>query len=104
MQTTVTIAHEKLIDAWLWLRQLVDENREIIALQNEINSRAHSWAREKDAGYLYRGGQLLQVEENWEALQPNLDELSVRFIQASIAARQAEAQAEAERIRQQEAL
>ncbi len=33
---TVTIAHEKLIDAWPWLRQLVDENREMIALQNQI--------------------------------------------------------------------
>ena len=27
---TVTIAHEALIDAWPWLRQLVDENRESI--------------------------------------------------------------------------
>ena len=35
-EITVTIAHEKLIDAWPWLRQLVDENREAIALQNGV--------------------------------------------------------------------
>ena len=33
---TVTISHEKLIDAWPWLRKLVNENRDVIALQNEI--------------------------------------------------------------------
>src|SRR6185503_580422 len=33
---TVTISHEKLIDAWPWLKKLVNENRDVIALQNEI--------------------------------------------------------------------
>ena len=33
---TVTISHEKLIDAWPWLKKLVHENREAIAFQNEI--------------------------------------------------------------------
>ena len=31
---TVTIAHERLIEAWPWLRRLVNENRDAIALQN----------------------------------------------------------------------
>jgi hypothetical protein len=49
-QTTVTIAHEKLIDAWPWLRRLIDENRELIALQNQINRDAREWeAGGKDA-------------------------------------------------------
>jgi WD40 repeat protein len=103
-ETTVTIAHEKLIDAWPWLRQLVDENREIITLQNQIHSQAKLWAADEDAGYLYRGGQLAQAQEKLAILQPGLDDLSQRFIQASIAAREAEEQAQAERIRQQEAL
>jgi WD40 repeat protein len=85
---TVTIAHEKLIDAWPWLRELVDENREMIALQNQINVDAHEWAKNEDAGFLYRGGRLIQVEEKVSALQPNLDELSSRFVQASLAERE----------------
>jgi energy-coupling factor transporter ATP-binding protein EcfA2 len=31
---TVTIAHERLIDSWPWLKRLVNENRDSIALQN----------------------------------------------------------------------
>ncbi|MCP4429050.1 MAG: hypothetical protein GY803_31580, partial [Chloroflexi bacterium] len=71
---TVTLAHEKLIDAWPWLRQLVDENREMISLQNQINDDAQAWAKEKDASFLYRGGQLIQVEEQLEAAKPDLNE------------------------------
>ncbi|HKY52775.1 MAG TPA: ATP-binding protein, partial [Anaerolineales bacterium] len=37
---TVTISHEKLIEAWPWLKKLVNENRDAIALQNEIASDA----------------------------------------------------------------
>ncbi len=40
---TVTISHEKLIDAWPWLKKLVNENRDVIALQNEIASDAKEW-------------------------------------------------------------
>ena len=86
--TTVTIAHEKLIDAWPWLRRLVDENRELIALQNQITSDAKTWAKEEDTGFLYSGGRLLQIEEKLENLQSNLDDLSQRFLQASLAEQQ----------------
>ncbi len=90
-QTTVTLAHEKLIDAWPWLRQLVDENREIIALQNQINSRAHDWARRRGRRFpLSWGAVCYKSKRIWQALQPNLDELSLRFIQASIDQKQRE--------------
>ena len=85
-KATVTIAHEKLIDAWPWLRKLVDENREIILLQNQINNDAQAWNKEGDTGFLYRGGRLLHVEEKLDVLRPNLDDLSLQFIQASLAA------------------
>ncbi|MCC6604713.1 MAG: hypothetical protein IT327_16005 [Anaerolineae bacterium] len=103
-QAMVTIAHEKLIDAWPWLRQLVDENREMIVLQNQINNDARAWDKEEDPGFLYRGGRLLQVEEKLDQLQPNLDDLSQRFIQASLEAKAAEQQAEVERIQKEETL
>ena len=86
----MTIAHEKLIDAWPWLRQLVDENREMIALQNQIQDDAQAWAEKKDAGFLYRGGRLIQVEEQLKAAKPDLNELSQAFIQASLDQRQKE--------------
>ena len=93
-ERTVTLAHEKLIDAWPWLRQLVDENREMIALQNQINDDAAAWDKSKDAGYLYRGGRLIQVEERLEALSPVLTALSQAFIQASLEQRRKEKEAE----------
>jgi hypothetical protein len=103
-QITVTMAHEKLIDAWPWLRRLVDENRELIALQNQITADAQAWEGKQDAGYLYRGGRLAQVEEKLAEIQPGLTELSHQFIQASIAAKETEQQAETERIQKEEAL
>lgn len=92
-QRTITLAHEKLLDAWPWLRQLVNENREMIILQNQVNDDAAAWAKEKDTGYLYRGGRLIQVEERLEALTPSLDTLSQKFIQASRDERQKEIEA-----------
>jgi len=99
-ETTVTIAHEKLIDAWPWLRQLVDENRQAIALQNQIANDAQAWAKDKDAGYLYRGGRLAQVEEKLTELAPNLNDLSQQFVQASLTERQREIEEKEARERQ----
>jgi hypothetical protein len=54
---TVTISHERLINAWPWLEKLINENRDVIALQNEIASDAKEWDdHERDASYLYFGG------------------------------------------------
>jgi hypothetical protein len=83
-QTTVTIAHEKLIDAWPWLRQLIDEKGELIALRNLISDEARKWDEEKDDGYLLRGGRLALVREKLDELKPGLDTLSLKFINASI--------------------
>ena len=61
---TVTISHEKLIDAWPWLKKLVNENRDVIALQNEIASDAKEWDEHKrDTSYLYSGARLVNANE-----------------------------------------
>src|SRR6185503_13258743 len=46
-KNTVTLAHEKLLDAWIWLKRLVNENRETIAIQNEVAENAKEWDQHK---------------------------------------------------------
>jgi formylglycine-generating enzyme required for sulfatase activity len=80
---TVTLAHEKLIDAWPWLRKLVHENREAIALQNRIAEDSGEWeAHERDASYLYTGARLANVHEQFTARKIMLSGLAKPFVEA----------------------
>ena len=79
---TVTISHEKLIDAWPWLKKLVNENRDVIALQNEISADAKEWdEHRRDASYLYTGGRLVNVREKLGAKKLVLSGVANEFIQ-----------------------
>lgn len=90
-QETVTLAHERLIDAWDWLHRLVNENREAIALQNELAQDAQEWEKQKrDESYLYRGVRLASAQEKLQQKQLVLGGLAQFFLEASIAARDAE--------------
>ena len=83
---TVTISHEKLIDAWPWLKKLVNENRETIAFQNEIANDAKAWDDHKhDPSYLYGGGRLANLNEKITANQLALTGSTYEFVQASYA-------------------
>jgi WD40 repeat protein/transcriptional regulator with XRE-family HTH domain len=78
---TVTISHEKLIDAWPWLKKLVNENREAIAMQNEIANAAKEWEEHgRDASYLYRGARLANAQEQLQARKLVLSGLAQDFI------------------------
>ena len=80
---TVTLAHEKLIDAWPWLKKLVNDNRDVIALQNEIAADAKEWDDHKrDASYLYSGGRLINAREQLKSKKLVLSELAQQFVQA----------------------
>ncbi|MBE0670040.1 MAG: hypothetical protein IH588_05585, partial [Anaerolineales bacterium] len=80
---TVTISHEKLIDAWPWLKRLVNENRDVIALQNEISADAKEWEdRKRDTSYLYTGGRLASVREQFEKQKIALGHLAQEFVRA----------------------
>jgi hypothetical protein len=58
-QDFVTLAHERLIESWPWLSRLIEENREAIAIRNQIGDDAAQWlARGRDPGYVYTGGRL----------------------------------------------
>ncbi len=78
---TVTLAHEKLIDAWPWLKKLVNENRDVIALHNEIASDAKEWDDHKrDPSYLYRGAKLAYAWEQIGSSKLTLGVLAYQFL------------------------
>ena len=82
---TVTISHEKLIDAWPWLKKLVNENRDVIALKNEINADAKEWdEHNRDVSYLYTSARLLNARERLENKKLVLSGLAKSFIDAGI--------------------
>jgi WD40 repeat protein len=89
--STVTLAHEKLITAWPWLQKLVDENREIIAQQNQIGEDAREWdANGRDASYLYTGARLATAREQLAAKKLVLGQLAQQYVDAGLAAREAQ--------------
>ena len=91
---TVTISHEKLIEAWPWLKKLVNENRDVIALQNEIAEDAKEWEEHKqDTSYLYTGARLANAHEQLEAKKLGLSGLAQLFIEASVKAHSDELEA-----------
>jgi len=95
---TATIAHERLIDAWPWLKRLVNENREAIALQNQIAEDAQEWERSgRDSSYMYVGARLAAAREQMGAKKLVLSGLAQAFVEASIEAREAARRAEAAR-------
>jgi uncharacterized delta-60 repeat protein len=88
---TVTISHEKLIDAWPWLKKLVNENREVIALQNDIAEDARDWDEHNhDSSYLYSGARLALAEEQVTDQRLVLSGLAKAFIVEGVKARDTE--------------
>ena len=80
---TFTIAHEKLIDAWPWLKKLVNDNRAVIALQNQIEDDALEWqAHNRDDSYLYTGARLADAREKLGGI--SLDSAPWAFLDACI--------------------
>lgn len=97
---TVTLAHERMIDAWSWLRRLVNENREAIALQNQINQDAQEWEQsQRDASYLYTGARLATAQEQVAGKKIELGALAREFVDEGIAARDEAKRKEAQRTR-----
>lgn len=88
---TVSLAHEQLINAWPWLHRLVEENRERIALQNQIAEDAQEWEQHnREPSYLYIGARLATVREQLAGHKLTQSALTQEFVDASIAARIAE--------------
>jgi len=77
------ISHEKLIDAWPWLKKLINENREVIALQNEIANDAKEWNdNRRDKSYLYTGSRLVKARKHIATKNILLTGMAQEFIKA----------------------
>lgn len=88
---TATLAHERLLEAWPWLRRLVEENRETISQANQIAEDAQNWERsQRDESYLYSGARLAIAREGLENGKLGLGGLALDFVQSAIHRQEAE--------------
>jgi formylglycine-generating enzyme required for sulfatase activity len=95
-QRTATLAHEKLIDSWSWLQQLIIEAGDRLRLQHQLDDDARTWERhQRDASYLYVGARLIGMQAQLARHQLTLAEPAHTFFQQS-----SEAQVNAERARE----
>ncbi len=81
---TVTLSHEKLIEAWPWLHDLVEKNREAIAFKKELDQSARQWEEHgRDKSRLYRGEELASAQQRIQSLGIKLTRGADTFIKAS---------------------
>jgi formylglycine-generating enzyme required for sulfatase activity len=83
-QDSVEVAHEALIREWGTLRKWLDEDRESLLVHRNLTESAQEWQRRgREAGELYRGARLIQLQA-WVKKQCDmLSPLEREFVQAS---------------------
>jgi dipeptidyl aminopeptidase/acylaminoacyl peptidase len=98
-KATVEVAHEELIRSWKVLQDLIREKEEIIVLRNRLYADAKSWQdAQKASSELWSGSKLARIVEfKKEQALPNLDGVTIEFIEASVAERDRQTKAEVER-------
>ena len=103
-EETAEVAHEALIREWPILRRWLDDNREALRIQRQLQEDAEAWRRlGEDAGALYRGVRLATALEWATAHDEDLIALSRRFLLTSReVVRREEAEREAQRRRELE--
>ncbi|MBK8784596.1 MAG: hypothetical protein IPO22_22995 [Anaerolineales bacterium] len=80
----VEVAHEALIRHWERLRIWLNEDREGLQLRDHLNNSARQWeSRGRDAGELYRGARLKQIEGWTKNHRDQLSDLEDQFLKAS---------------------
>jgi hypothetical protein len=96
----VEVAHEALIRSWGRLRGWIDAGRAALRTHRQLTEAAEEWdANARDASYLYRGVRLVEAREWAAAHSDDLNELERLFLDASVAAREAEQRAARRRVR-----
>jgi DNA-binding CsgD family transcriptional regulator/WD40 repeat protein len=94
-EPTIELAHEALLREWPRLQSWLTDDRDGLRIHRELTISASAWdERGRDAGELYRGGRL-EVAERWsDAHGDDLNPTEARFLSASLAQRQVEADTE----------
>jgi len=85
-QEIVDVAHETLIRHWPLLRSWLDENRDMLRRQRQIEHTAKEWDaadRPHSPEYLLRGSRLVDAEEFLDTYPAELSSLAQEFIQVS---------------------
>ena len=83
-ENSAEVAHEALIRNWPELRRWLDENREGLRLHRKLAVAAQEWYdNNREEGYLYRGGQLAQIQEWLSQESPDLHPVETAFVTAS---------------------
>jgi WD40 repeat protein/DNA-binding SARP family transcriptional activator len=87
----VELSHEALLREWPRLRAWIDEDREGMRIQRNLNAAAHEWERlQRDEGTLYSGARLTEALE-WRATRRGpLNPLEQQFLDASETRRRVE--------------
>ena len=83
-EDSAEVAHEALIREWGTLRKWLDEDREGLRLHRHLAESAMEWKRRgRDAGELYRGVRLQQLQEWLKEKGDSLSALEGEFVKAS---------------------
>jgi len=99
---TVTLAHEKLLEAWPLLAGWIAQDREGIRLRATVLDDAVEWMRrDRDVSYLYTGARLTWTRDALRTRALRLPDEAAAFLDAA-QARAQELAAEAETARQAE--
>jgi WD40 repeat protein/serine/threonine protein kinase len=95
---TVEVAHEAILREWERLRLWLEESRNEIVLQRQLNHAAQEWNDSaRDTSFLLRGARLGQFETWVASTQLALTQQEREFVQSSIANRVTEQTVEQER-------
>ena len=83
-QDSAEVAHEALIREWGTLRKWLDEDREGLRAHRHLTESAQEWERRgREAGELYRGARLGQIQEWVKQHGDELSPLESEFVRAS---------------------
>ena len=83
---TAELAHEALLREWPRLRGWIDEDREGLRVERNLEDAAREWQRlKKDPGALHRGARLAEARDWSESSDHTLGDLERAFLDASLA-------------------
>lgn len=87
---SLSLAHDRLINDWPWLKELAREKREEIALISQIESDAKLWEKNKgEVSYLYSGEKLIAAQDRLVEINLALNPLGHNFMEQSMGRDQA---------------